>query len=195
MSSKATMPGSSLTASLRLTLVAQRVKNPPAMWETWVQPWVGKMPCRRERLPTPAFWPGEFHGLSSPWGHKESDTTEQLSLSLFSISPMPASLSLSGSSIPGSATVFCSCFFFNIILQKGNTFLYLSLRALQNLHQPCSSNFTFHQFPQRWSTFSSLGFFLLISNNYFAAEPPPWQRKESLNQYLASGLSFLSLPF
>ena len=111
MSSKATMPGSSLTASLRLTLVAQRVKNPPAMWETWVQPWVGKMPCRRERLPTPAFWPGEFHGLSSPWGHKESDTTEQLSLSLFSISPMPASLSLSGSSIPGSATVFCSCFF------------------------------------------------------------------------------------
>ena len=31
--------------------------------------------------PTPVFWPGEFHGLYSPWGHKESDTTEQLSLS------------------------------------------------------------------------------------------------------------------
>ena len=29
------------------------------------------------------FWPGEFHGLCSPWGRKESDTTEQLSLSLF----------------------------------------------------------------------------------------------------------------
>ena len=27
------------------------------------------------------FWPGEFHGLYSPCGHKESDTTEQLSLS------------------------------------------------------------------------------------------------------------------
>ena len=27
------------------------------------------------------FWPGEFHGLYSPWGHEESDTTEQLSLS------------------------------------------------------------------------------------------------------------------
>ena len=26
------------------------------------------------------FWPGEFHGLYSPWGRKESDTTEQLSL-------------------------------------------------------------------------------------------------------------------
>ena len=28
------------------------------------------------------FWPGEFHGLYSPWGHKELDTTERLSLSL-----------------------------------------------------------------------------------------------------------------
>ena len=43
-------------------------------------PWVGKIPWRRERLPTPVFWPGEFHGLYSPWGHKESDPTEQLSL-------------------------------------------------------------------------------------------------------------------
>ena len=42
--------------------------------------WVGKIPWWRERLPTPVFWPGEFHGLYSPWGHKESDTTEPLSL-------------------------------------------------------------------------------------------------------------------
>ena len=27
----------------------------------------------------PIFWPGEFHGLYSPWGHNESDKTEQLS--------------------------------------------------------------------------------------------------------------------
>jgi len=26
-------------------------------------PWVRKIPWRRERLPTPVFWPGEFHGL------------------------------------------------------------------------------------------------------------------------------------
>ena len=26
-------------------------------------PWIGKIPCRRERLSTPVFWPGEFHGL------------------------------------------------------------------------------------------------------------------------------------
>ena len=32
-------------------------------------------------LPAPVFWPGEFHGLYSPWGCKESDTTERLSLS------------------------------------------------------------------------------------------------------------------
>ena len=44
-------------------------------------PWVGKIPWRRERLPTPVFWPGEFHGLYSPWGLKELDTTERLSLS------------------------------------------------------------------------------------------------------------------
>ena len=37
-------------------------------------------PCRREQLPTPVFWPGEFHGLYSPWSCKESDTTEWLSL-------------------------------------------------------------------------------------------------------------------
>ena len=33
-----------------------------------------------ERLSTPVFWPGEFHGsLYSPWGCKESDTNEWLS--------------------------------------------------------------------------------------------------------------------
>ena len=46
-------------------------------------PWVGKIPWRRERLPTPAFWPGEFHELYSPWGRKESDMTEWLSLSFY----------------------------------------------------------------------------------------------------------------
>ena len=53
-------------------LVVQLVKNLPAVWETWV----GKIPWRRERLPTPVFWPGEFYGLASPWGRKELDTTE-----------------------------------------------------------------------------------------------------------------------
>ena len=63
------------------SLVAQLVKNLPAVWETWVQSLVWEDPWRRERLPTPVFWPGEFHGLYSPWDHKESDVTEQLSFS------------------------------------------------------------------------------------------------------------------
>ena len=52
-------------------------------------PWVGKIPWRRERLPTSAFWPGEFHGLYSPWGRKESDTTERLSLHFTTLASLP----------------------------------------------------------------------------------------------------------
>ena len=33
-------------------------------------PWVGKIPRRRERLPSLVFWHGEFHGLCSPWDRK-----------------------------------------------------------------------------------------------------------------------------
>ena len=44
----------------------------------WFDPWVGKIPWRRERLPAPVFWPGEFHGLYGPWDCKESDMTERL---------------------------------------------------------------------------------------------------------------------
>ena len=105
----------------KASLIAQLVKNPPAMQETpdrflgqkdplekdrlptpvfldfpcdsagkesacnagnlGLDPWVGKIPWRRERLPTPVFWPGEFRGLYSPWGRKELETTERLSLS------------------------------------------------------------------------------------------------------------------
>ena len=58
-------------------LMAQLVKNPPVMWGTQ-DPWVGKILWRRERLPTPVFWPEEFHGLYSPQGHKEPDMTDRL---------------------------------------------------------------------------------------------------------------------
>ena len=61
--------------------MVQLVKNPPAMQETWARSMGWEDPWRRERLPAPVFWPGEFHELYSPWGHKESDMTEQLSLS------------------------------------------------------------------------------------------------------------------
>ena len=41
---------------------------------------LGRSPGEGKGYPLQVFWPGEFHGLCSPWGRKESDTTEQLSL-------------------------------------------------------------------------------------------------------------------
>ena len=63
------------------SLEAQLVKNLPEVWETLGSiPGLGRPPWRREWLSTPVFWPGEFHGLYSQWDHKQSDTTEWLSL-------------------------------------------------------------------------------------------------------------------
>ena len=48
-------------------------------------PGLGRFPWRRAWQPTPVFLPGESPGTDepgggySPWGHKESDTTERLS--------------------------------------------------------------------------------------------------------------------
>ena len=39
-------------------------------------PGLGKSPGEGKGYPLPVFWPGEFHELYSPWGHKELDTTE-----------------------------------------------------------------------------------------------------------------------
>ena len=106
---------------IQASLIAQLVKNWPAMQETHFDSWVrkihwekdrvptpvflgfpcgstdkesacnvgdlgsipglGRFPWRRERLATPVFQNGEFHGLCSPWGCKELDTAECLSLS------------------------------------------------------------------------------------------------------------------
>ena len=60
--------------------MAQMIKNLSAIQETTFDPWVGKIPWRREWLPTPVFLPGKFHGHRSlegyiPWDHKQSDTT------------------------------------------------------------------------------------------------------------------------
>ena len=64
--------------------MAQLIKNPPVMQETCVRSLGWEDPWRREWLPTPVFWPGEFHGLYGPWGCKELDMTERLSLSFYS---------------------------------------------------------------------------------------------------------------
>ena len=49
-------------------------------------PWVRKIPLRRKWQPTPVLLPRKSHGLRSlvgysPWGRKESDTTERPHLS------------------------------------------------------------------------------------------------------------------
>ena len=43
---------------------SQTVKNLFAMWKTWVQSLGCEDPLEKGRLPTPVFWPGEFHGVA-----------------------------------------------------------------------------------------------------------------------------------
>ena len=50
------------------SLVAQMVKNSLSMQETRFNPWVGKIPWRREWQPTPVFFPGEFPWTKEPGG-------------------------------------------------------------------------------------------------------------------------------
>ena len=63
----------------------QMVKNLRAMWETWVQPlgWENPVEEGMETHSSIIAWKIpwlEEHGLGScsPWGHKESDTTDRL---------------------------------------------------------------------------------------------------------------------
>ena len=82
-------------------------------------PWVGKIPWRRKWQSTPVLLPGKSHGQRSlvgysPWGHKESDTTERLHVHI----PEPNCLSLN----PG-----CALFCYN----------------LKHFTLPCSSLFSF----------------------------------------------------
>ena len=68
-----------VSSGVLASLVAQLVKNRLQCGSPGFDPWVGKIPWIRGRLPTLVFWPGELGGLSSPWGRKESDTMERLS--------------------------------------------------------------------------------------------------------------------
>ena len=58
-----------LFSILQAFLVAQTVKNLPVMQETWDNPWVGNIPCRRAGQPTTVFLPGESHGQRSLVGY------------------------------------------------------------------------------------------------------------------------------
>ena len=65
------------------SLVAQMVKRLSTMRETLVRSLGWEDPWRRKWQPTPVLLPGKSHGWRSlvgysPWGHRESDTTERL---------------------------------------------------------------------------------------------------------------------
>ena len=62
---------------------ALQVKNSPSMRETWVWSLGWEDPLEKGKATHFSSLAGEFHGLYSPWGRKESDITERLSLSLF----------------------------------------------------------------------------------------------------------------
>ena len=49
------------------SLVAQLVKNLLQCGRPGFDPWVGKISWRKERLPTPVFWPGGFIGVTKSW--------------------------------------------------------------------------------------------------------------------------------
>ena len=76
-------------SSTGASLVVQTVKNLPAMQETWVWSLGHEDPLEKGMSTHSSILPGEFQGHRSlvgysPWGHKESDMTEQL----FGASPM-----------------------------------------------------------------------------------------------------------
>ena len=56
-------------------LVAQLIKNPPAMWETWVQSLGWEDPLEKGKATHSSILAWRIP-WTSPGGHKESDTTE-----------------------------------------------------------------------------------------------------------------------
>ena len=62
------------------------VKNLPTVWKTWVRSLGQEDPLEKGKTTTPVFLPRKFPGQKSlvgysPWGHKESDMTDRLTLS------------------------------------------------------------------------------------------------------------------
>jgi len=92
--------------------LAQLVKNLPQCGEPGLDPWVRNIPWRRERLPTPVFWP-EFHGPYGPWGSKESDMIERLSINQSFFIPVCAS----------SSPAFHMMYFANKLNKQGDNIL------------------------------------------------------------------------
>ena len=59
------------------------IKNLPARWETQVQPLSQEDPLEKEMATYSSILTRRIPWIEEPWGHKESDTTKRLTLSLF----------------------------------------------------------------------------------------------------------------
>ena len=64
------------------SLVAQLVKNLPVIWETWVQSLGWEDPLEKGKATHSSILAWRIPWTIYPWGHKELDMTEQLSLKL-----------------------------------------------------------------------------------------------------------------
>ena len=62
--------------------MAQLVQNPPAMWETWVRFLGWEDPLEKGKATHSSILAWRILWIVQPWGLKELDTTEELSLSL-----------------------------------------------------------------------------------------------------------------
>ena len=58
--------------NVQASLVAQTVKNSPAMWETWFDPWAGKIPWGRHGYPLQYSYLEKPHGQRSLAGYIQS---------------------------------------------------------------------------------------------------------------------------
>ena len=67
------------------SLVAQLVKNPPVTWETWVRSLGWEDPLEKGKATHSSILAWRIP-WTVPWGHKESDMTERLSL-IFQVRP------------------------------------------------------------------------------------------------------------
>ena len=56
--------------------MAQLVKNLPAMWETWVRSLGWEDPLEKGKATHSSILAGEFHGLYSPLGHKQTQLSD-----------------------------------------------------------------------------------------------------------------------
>ena len=54
--------------------ICKQLSNKVLIYKIYKNPF--NSTSKKQTLPTPVFWPGEFHGLCSAWGCKESDTTK-----------------------------------------------------------------------------------------------------------------------